>query len=71
VKTKDFRTLKANRVAHHLVGTMKAPKDQKEYVKAIRVVAIAVSEQLGNTPAVAAKSYINPEVFAKWRGGLT
>jgi len=50
---------------------MKAPKDQKEYVKAIRVVAIAVSEQLGNTPAVAAKSYINPEVFAKWRGGLT
>jgi DNA topoisomerase IB len=32
----------------------------------VKAVAVAVAQKLGNTPAVALKSYINPTVFSKW-----
>jgi DNA topoisomerase I len=66
VKTKDFRTLLANRIAKSEVGTLPEPKDAKSYTKAVKSVAKAVASKLGNTAAVALKSYINPHVFSVW-----
>jgi len=65
---KDFRTLVASRTAVEMVSTMAVPQNEKEYKKAVKTVATAVSAKLGNTPTVALQSYIDPHVFMKWRG---
>ena len=64
---KDFRTLKASELSSELVRSMPKPKTEKDYKKAVRAVAKAVSERLGNTPTVALQSYIPPMVFSVWR----
>ena len=51
---KDLRTLRANKVAKKLVQKTKGDK---------KLVAKGVAEDLGNTPAIAVKSYIAPEVL--------
>jgi DNA topoisomerase-1 len=66
-KTKDFRTRLANKIAENEMAKVKKPKSEKEYKKAVRQVAKAVSDRLGNTPTIALQSYINPAVFGKWR----
>ena len=67
IKTKDFRTLLANRVAKEAVASMgTCCRDEKEYKKAQTAVAKTVAQKLGNTPAIALKSYINPHVFSVW-----
>jgi len=67
-KTKDFRTYIGTKTAMGLVEAVKKqPTDMKSYKKAIREVAKKVSDVLGNTPAVALTSYINPTVFAQWQ----
>jgi DNA topoisomerase I len=66
-KTKDFRTLLANQLAVDTVSKMSVPKGEKEYKKAVKVIAERVSEKLGNTKTVALQSYINPVIFAPWR----
>jgi len=50
-KLKDLRTLRAHKLAKGLDG------DKKE-------IAQAVSKDLGNTPAVAIKSYVDPELIS-------
>lgn len=66
-KTKDFRTHLATDTAYSLVEKIPAPKNEKEYKKAVMAVAKEVSSKLGNTPTIALQSYINPAVFAQWR----
>jgi len=66
-KTKDFRTLIGTKTAMALVSNMKAPSTEKEYKKQVKEVAKTVASKLGNTPAVALKSYISPVVFSEWR----
>jgi DNA topoisomerase-1 len=66
-KTKDFRTLLGTKSAMAEVAKHPAPKNSKDYVKAVKAIAKSVSEKLGNTPTVALQSYINPSVFAAWR----
>ena len=70
VKTKDFRTLLANQVARTEIQKMPAPTTAKGYKAAVKDVATYVSQKLGNTPAVALKSYINPEAFSGWKGAM-
>ena len=65
--TKDFRTLIGTKTAAKEVESMPVPKTPREYKKAVLAVAQKVSEVLGNTRAVALKSYIAPHVFAQWR----
>jgi len=48
------------------IAKMTPPKDQKSYKKKVKQVAKVVSDKLGNKPAEALKSYINPEVFWAW-----
>ena len=70
--TKDFRTLLGTKTATELVKSSKqTPKDDKEYQKMIMGVAKVVSQKLGNTPAVALKSYIHPAVFQQWRSSIS
>ena len=68
-KTKDFRTLLGTRTAMQEIVNLSppVPKDEKEYRKKVKEVAIRVSKKLGNTPTVALQSYINPSVFAEWK----
>jgi len=66
-KTKDFRTAKGTTAAVDLIKQMPRPKNEKEYKKAVKEVGKKVSEVLGNTPAVALQSYIDPAVFSVWR----
>jgi DNA topoisomerase-1 len=66
-KPKDFRTAKGTSTAVNLIAKMKAPKTTADYKRAVRAVAKKVSAVLGNTPAVALQSYINPSVFSSWR----
>jgi DNA topoisomerase-1 len=66
-KTKDFRTWN---------GTAKAIEarnghvahNEREFAKLQKDVAKAVSAHLGNTPAVALQSYIDPAIWAPARG---
>lgn len=51
--TKDYRTLRANRLAKSLV---KKGVDDKEVVN-------VVAKDLSNTPGVSKSAYVNPEVF--------
>lgn len=68
---KDFRTLRGTILAAEAlarIGSVDTGKDRKRAeVLAVR----ATAEALGNTPAVARGSYIDPRVFARYRDGET
>lgn len=64
---KDFRTLFATRMAADMVAKMPEPTTKAEYKKAMKAVGTAVSGKLGNTLAMALKSYISPYVWSNWK----
>lgn len=66
-KTKDFRTHLGTQTALEMIRKTPEPTNEKEYKRAVKHVATAVSAKLGNTPAIALASYISPVVFANWR----
>ena len=68
---KDFRTWGATLRAIALMAATPLPEDPSERALNECVVAVVkkVAAELRNTPAVCRKSYINPVVFAAWRGG--
>lgn len=65
-QSKDFRTHLGTDIAMQAMKG-KRPKTMSEYKQAVRDVADAVAEKLGNTRKVALSSYINPAIFEKWR----
>lgn len=69
-KPKDFRTLKGTQTALDEVEKTPAPATMKEYKQRVMDVAKKVASKLGNTPTIALQSYINPSVFAKWKGAV-
>ncbi len=64
---KDFRTLKGTEtaIAEIKAQKFKRARSEKAYKKMVKTVAKKVAAVLGNTPAVALKSYINPFVFTQ------
>jgi DNA topoisomerase-1 len=66
-RTKDFRTYIGTSEAKGLVAQMPAPTSKTAFRKAVSSVAKAVAKRLGNTPSIALKSYIAPEVFIQWQ----
>jgi len=68
---KDFRTWGATLRAIALMAATPLPEDPSERALNECIVAAVkkVAAELRNTPAVCRKSYINPVVFAAWRGG--
>lgn len=67
-KVKDFRTWHGTTKALELISTglkTGAPSNQRERQKLISQVKAGVARHLGNTPAVAFASYIDPAVWGR------
>ena len=65
---KDFRTKRANELAIAEISKQPdPPKNAKEYKARVKAVAERVSHVLGNKPAQALESYIDPVVFSVWK----
>ena len=68
---KDFRTWHGTVLAALAVAKL-GPKDSKTACKrAVNEAVKEVAEQLGNTPAVCRRSYIDPRIFDRYRDGST
>lgn len=70
-KVKDFRTHVAATTAKEAMKSIPAPTDEKSLAAGQKKVAEVVAAKLGNTPAIAIKDYIPPEVFAPWHGKVS
>jgi DNA topoisomerase-1 len=69
---KDFRTWNATVLAAvFLARRWRETSTRTSRKRAISAVAREVSEHLGNTPAVARRSYIDPRVFDRYAGNMT
>ncbi|WP_417429245.1 DNA topoisomerase IB [Halpernia sp.] len=70
---KDFRTWGGTMMAAIALDELGAceEKDQKELDKRIKDAVVKVSEKLGNTPAVAKSSYIDPRIIEAYIDGKT
>lgn len=68
---KDFRTLHGTIVAAVSLARARDIGTKTARARAVRAAVVEVSEALGNTPAVARSSYIDPEVFARFEAGAT
>lgn len=66
---KDFRTLKGTIAAAVSLAHHGEPTDARELRTAVQEAIAAAARGLGNTPAVAKASYIDPEVFTRFRQG--
>lgn len=62
-QVKDFRTLKGTSVAMKFLEGKEIPFFLKEQKKMMKDMIKKVASSLGNTPAIAKKSYIDPSVF--------
>jgi DNA topoisomerase I len=69
---KDFRTWHATVLAAAALATSEEPGDTKVSRKrAIRAAMVEVSQYLGNTPAIARSSYVDPRVVDLYEDGIT
>ena len=69
---KDFRTWGGTLAAIRLLAEMpwdEAGASQRAMASMRKAVEVDVARQLGNTPAVCRKSYIDPLVYAAWERG--
>jgi DNA topoisomerase I len=66
---KDFRTWHATVLAATALAEHGVERSQRASKRAIRSAAEVVSDHLGNTPAVARRSYIDPRVIARYLDG--
>lgn len=70
VTAKQFRTHYATRTAAEMLAEAGPPSSPDEAKKTITRVVKAISEQLGNTPAVCRSSYINPAILDAYAKGI-
>jgi DNA topoisomerase I len=70
---KDFRTWNATVLAAVALAVSgpAAQSSQRAHKRAIKRAVDEVAHYLGNTPAVARASYVDPRVFDRFEGGLT
>jgi DNA topoisomerase I len=68
---KDFRTWHGTVLAAVELAAVGAPGSKSGAERAIREAVKRVAEQLGNTPAVCRRSYIDPKVLDCFRSGST
>ena len=72
VTAKDFRTWHATVIASTALADSGGPATSKTArAKVIRAAVVEVSEYLGNTPAIAKGSYIDPRVIDLYEDGTT
>jgi DNA topoisomerase-1 len=69
---KDFRTWHATVIAAAALAETDEPGETKASRKrAVRKAMVEVAEYLGNTPAIARSSYVDPRVIDLYEGGTT
>lgn len=68
---KDLRTWNATVLAATALADQPEPTSQRAARRAENAVLKAVSDHLGNTPAVARKSYVDPRLFDLYENGVT
>ncbi|MFK4089595.1 DNA topoisomerase IB [Kribbella sp. NPDC020789] len=68
---KDLRTWTATVHAAADLAEADPPKTEKAAKKAVKEMLTEVSTHLGNTPAVARSSYVDPRVIAQYENGRT
>lgn len=66
---KDFRTLKGTIAAAQFLAELETPGSKTAWKAGVRAASRATALVLGNTPAVALKSYIDPEVIERYKLG--
>lgn len=66
---KDFRTLRGTVLAAEALARIGTVDTATEYKRAESLAVRATADGLGNTPAVARSSYIDPRVFQRYRKG--
>lgn len=66
---KDFRTLRGTILAADALARIGPVDTERQRADAERLAVRATAEALGNTPAVARGSYIDPRVFRRYRDG--
>lgn len=66
---KDFRTLRGTLIAAETLALTEPAATERERRSAIGEAVRRTAEVLGNTPAVARNSYIDPRVFDRYRSG--
>jgi DNA topoisomerase I len=71
ITAKDFRTWNATVLMAAALAETPPPKSKTARNKAVRAAYVRVSEQLGNTPAVAKASYVDPRVVDRFENGET
>jgi DNA topoisomerase IB len=65
---KDWRTTLANKLAiAEIAKDSSVPAGMKEYKARVKAVGTVVSHVLGNKPAQAIESYVDPVLFSPWR----
>jgi DNA topoisomerase I len=67
---KDFRTLRGTILAAEALARMGLVDTKRDRKRAEVLAVKATAEALGNTPAVARSSYIDPRVFDRYRRGI-
>ena len=68
---KDLRTWHGTVLAAEAFTIAREPTSKTARRREEAAVMRAVSEQLGNTPAVARRSYVDPRVVSAYEQGLT
>jgi DNA topoisomerase IB len=68
---KDLRTWHATVLASVMIAGQEPPTSKTARARTEKAVMRGVAEQLGNTPAVARRSYVDPRVLTAWAEGNT
>ncbi|MDQ8045879.1 MAG: hypothetical protein AAGC46_19395, partial [Solirubrobacteraceae bacterium] len=69
ITAKDFRTWNGTVLAATLLARVDPPTSKTARTKAVAEMIRGVAEVLGNTPAVARSSYVDPRVIDRWAKG--
>ena len=64
---KDFRLVLAQRIATAELKKLKPPKTDRELRAKMMTVATAVANRLYTAPCIALSSYIDPDLWRKWK----
>ncbi|TQO20373.1 DNA topoisomerase-1 [Rhodoglobus vestalii] len=68
---KDFRTLSGSIAAATSLAVTGPETSQRAQSRAVRVAMECAAERLGNTPAIARKSYVDPRIIDLYAAGET
>ena len=66
---KDFRTLKGTIVAAEALAALGVAGSDSQRKKRVSAAVNEAAAALGNTPAIARNSYIDPRIFDRYRNG--